>query len=156
MFIRRKRDRRQWKGSVHFPIFDSDNTLIPGDRRANGDRRQTDPRLVLNYGKDITELRPGGSTLLIGRSPRCNIVVDNEFASRRHIAITWSESGFTLKDRSTNGTYIHSAATVGTHVRAGTFPLSGAGLISPGAPVSVVDSVIYFEVTDAATATDDS
>ncbi len=54
-----------------------------------------------------TAITLGASTITIGRSPDCTLVVDDEYASGRHARIYPDQGGWFLEDLgSTNGTYL--------------------------------------------------
>jgi pSer/pThr/pTyr-binding forkhead associated (FHA) protein len=80
-------------------------------RAAGGGRaaRKGPNRLVVTAGPlsgTTLPLRPAGT--LIGRSPECALVLDDDYASGRHARIYQSDGGpWMVEDlRSTNGTYL--------------------------------------------------
>ncbi len=90
-------------------------TAAPESRRAAravaGGRaaRKGPSRLVVTAGPlsgTTLPLRPAGT--LIGRSPECALVLDDDYASGRHARIYQSDSGAWMVEdlRSTNGTYL--------------------------------------------------
>jgi hypothetical protein len=71
--------------------------------------RKGPSRLVVTAGPlagTTLPLRPAGT--LIGRSPECALVLDDDYASGRHARIFQSDSGAWMVEdlRSTNGTYL--------------------------------------------------
>jgi len=52
---------------------------------------------------EVTENRP---SVVLGRSPICDIKMEEELASRQHVRIERRETGYFLVDQSTNGTYV--------------------------------------------------
>lgn len=88
-------------------------TAAPESRRAarTGGRasRKGPTRLVVTAGAlagTTLPLRPSGT--LIGRSPECALVLDDDYASGRHARIYQTDSGAWMVEdlRSTNGTYL--------------------------------------------------
>ena len=89
-------------------------TAAPEGRRAAraaGGRaaRKGPSRLVVTAGPlagTTLPLRPAGT--LIGRSPECALVLDDDYASGRHARIYQSDGGAWMVEdlRSTNGTYL--------------------------------------------------
>jgi hypothetical protein len=90
-------------------------TPRPAERRRTGPRgggrgaRRGPTRLVVTAGPlagTTLPLRPAGT--LIGRSPECALVLDDDYASGRHARIHQADDGTWLVEdlRSTNGTYL--------------------------------------------------
>jgi pSer/pThr/pTyr-binding forkhead associated (FHA) protein len=51
---------------------------------------------------------PEGERTLIGRSPDCDIFLDDVTVSRKHAVVFRSEEGFTIEDQgSLNGTFVN-------------------------------------------------
>ncbi len=64
------------------------------------------PRFGLKFRDHVIPLR--GEPLVIGRSPGCDIVLDNALVSRRHARIVPTDSGFALEDLgSVNGVLVN-------------------------------------------------
>ncbi|SFC44620.1 DNA-binding transcriptional activator of the SARP family [Nocardioides terrae] len=77
-------------------------------------------RLVLDAGVPV----------VVGRHGDCDLVVDDDQASRRHAEIVWSGAGYLVKDLgSTNGTYVNGRRLDRPHL------LSGGDRIEVGATV---------------------
>ena len=65
---------------------------------------------VVRSGKDIgrTVMVSAGQTVALGRLRECDVVIDDEAASRRHCTITAREDGCTVADlQSANGTFVN-------------------------------------------------
>jgi len=70
----------------------------------------TGPALVVRSGGGIAgqPFQPGEGRTLIGRSPECDIFLDDVTVSRRHAEIVREADEFTIKDLgSLNGTYVN-------------------------------------------------
>jgi diguanylate cyclase (GGDEF)-like protein len=65
--------------------------------------------LVIIYGEDIGRRIPLGSEpLVIGRSAKCDVVIEQESVSRNHARIAHDGRGYVVQDLgSTNGTYVN-------------------------------------------------
>ena len=68
------------------------------------------PALVVRSGGGMAgqSFQPAEGTTLIGRSPECDIFLDDVTVSRRHAELTRSGDDFAIKDLgSLNGTYVN-------------------------------------------------
>mgnify|MGYP001599308100 FL=1 len=75
-------------------------------------RRQTKklPKsLVITHGRQAGLTLPLGDVLLIGRSPDCQLVLDDDYVSTRHAQITRTATGYQVEDLgSTNGSLVNN------------------------------------------------
>jgi hypothetical protein len=70
----------------------------------------TGPALVVRSGGGIAgqPFQPGEGRTLVGRSPECDIFLDDVTVSRRHAEIVREGDEFTIRDLgSLNGTYVY-------------------------------------------------
>jgi hypothetical protein len=70
----------------------------------------TGPALVVRSGGGMAgqSFQPGDGNTLIGRSPECDIFLDDVTVSRRHAEIVRDGDTFTIRDLgSLNGTYVN-------------------------------------------------
>ena len=70
----------------------------------------TGPALVVRSGGGMAgqSFQPEEGSTLVGRSPECQIFLDDVTVSRRHAEITRKEDVFTIRDLgSLNGTYVN-------------------------------------------------
>ena len=70
----------------------------------------TGPALVVRAGGGIAgqPFQPTGALTLVGRSPECDIFLDDVTVSRRHAEISREGDAFTIRDLgSLNGTYVN-------------------------------------------------
>jgi pSer/pThr/pTyr-binding forkhead associated (FHA) protein len=68
------------------------------------------PALVVRSGGGIAGqvFQPGAGRTLIGRSPECEIFLDDVTVSRRHAELDRTDDTFTIRDLgSLNGTYVN-------------------------------------------------
>jgi pSer/pThr/pTyr-binding forkhead associated (FHA) protein len=82
-----------------------------------------------NQSLVVNRLRPA---LAIGRSADNDIVVRDEFASRRHASVFLRHTNFYLEDQSINGTFVRFENGAEVHVLREELLLGGAGRISLG------------------------
>ena len=65
--------------------------------------------LIVIYGHEMgRRVQVGAEPLTIGRSPNCEVPIDQESVSRKHCQIRFEDGGFLVRDLgSTNGTYVN-------------------------------------------------
>jgi len=83
---------------------------LADDPAATLGERPTGPALVVRSGGGIAgqPFQPTGALTLIGRSPECDIFLDDVTVSRRHAEIARDQDTFTIRDlESLNGTYVN-------------------------------------------------
>lgn len=85
-----------------------------------GEAREQSPTsgsgcLIVIYGQEMgRRVRVGTEPMVIGRSPQCDIQVDQESVSRNHCRIRFTGDGFLVQDLgSTNGTYVNDDVVEG-------------------------------------------
>ncbi len=78
----------------------------------------TGPRLVLYKGKKVAEVFPlDKPKMLVGRSPECDILIDDQAVSRVHARISKKGDRIIVEDLdSLNGTYINKDAVRRGHI----------------------------------------
>lgn len=108
----------------------------PGTRRPRGRSRPAPPkpgrgrpsRLVVSAGPlSGTTLPLGEASIVVGRSPACTLVLDDDYASGRHARFFPQDGGWWVEDLgSTNGTLVNDRRITapvplktGAHVRIG-------------------------------------
>ncbi len=103
-------------------------------------------RLLLTYQGDVEEIAPGPKVFLVGRSRRCDLVVDDSFSSRQHAHFVYRKGKFVLIDHSTNGTFVKiKDETEVCLVEQEQIPLMGSGVIGLGRSTSEEsDKLIQF------------
>jgi diguanylate cyclase (GGDEF)-like protein len=81
---------------------------LPLDSSAPDDDDST-AYLVVIYGQELGKRIPLGERQLeAGRSSKCDIPIDQEAVSRRHMRIWWTGTSYRIRDlASTNGTYLN-------------------------------------------------
>ena len=82
-------------------------TVVGGPSERRVDAREA--CLVVIYGEDLGRRIPlGAEPVVIGRSSRCEVQLDQESVSRNHCRIDRGPSTFAIRDLgSTNGTYVN-------------------------------------------------
>lgn len=92
------------RDSVHPRAPGHGGRPAPGRRRGRG---QPSTLRVTAGPLNGTQLTLGESAVLIGRSPGCTLVLDDDYSSNRHARIFPSEGRWYVEDLgSTNGTYL--------------------------------------------------
>lgn len=101
--------------------------------------RPRHPHLVIFIGADSGkrfELKAGKTT--IGRDPAADITIDDEWASRIHAVIDWTDGVIRIMDNgSTNGVYVDYRKT-------------DAAILAQGVPVQIGHSVMKVDFKDEA------
>ena len=96
-------------GSETTMSFDVDEAGEEGETLL-GSLGVTGPALVVRSGGGMAgqPFQPGEGRTLVGRSPECDIFLDDVTVSRRHAEIVREGDEFTIKDLgSLNGTYVN-------------------------------------------------
>jgi len=91
---------------------------------------------VVRSGKEAgrTVAVTTGQTISVGRLKGCDVVVDDEAASRRHCTIEYCRGEFVVKDHSSNGTYVTVAQSAEIALHNEGLSLPEQGMISIGEP----------------------
>ena len=116
------------------PVAQSISTEGPAAPRTP--RRSSGPtRLVMTEGPLRGTILPlGASSVLVGRSPSCTLVMDDDYASSRHARLFPQADGWYVEDLgSTNGTYV------------GDRRIDGVTPVPTGTPVRVGRSVLELQ-----------
>ena len=150
--------RSDFKGKQEqFDIFmiswgadDMDKTRIgiPAYRKTEDD--DNDSELILRYRDQSYVVSQKHKTAVLGREETCQIIVQNDFASRQHVRIEFRLGKFYIVDQSTNGTYIRSKDGNVVCITRDEMILEGTGSISMGQSFSeqAIDPV-EFEIFPA-------
>jgi hypothetical protein len=88
--------------------------------------------LVVSFGDDRVRIDRWRPLIAIGRATECDIVVKDQFASRRHCSIRFARTSFYLLDHSVNGTYITLASGDEIRLLRGETVIEGSGEIRLG------------------------
>ncbi|MDD2762180.1 MAG: adenylate/guanylate cyclase domain-containing protein, partial [Methylomonas sp.] len=88
--------------------------------------------LTLGYGGRTVKVDQNHKCVAVGRGGACEIVVDNDFASRLHARFELRFGKFIIVDESTNGTYLHFGDDGVVRISHEEMVLRGSGLISLG------------------------
>jgi adenylate cyclase len=88
--------------------------------------------LILRYRGGSIRVNNKCRSVVLGRDDTCDLVVQNDLASRLHVHIDQRFGRFIIVDQSTNGTYIRFSDGNVTHITREEVFLQGSGLISLG------------------------
>jgi class 3 adenylate cyclase len=107
----------------------------------------SDLALVLRCQDRELKLVGGCRLATVGRGRVCDLVVDDHYASRRHLRIECRRGRYFLVDQSTNGTYVKSEDGGHAFVRRDETLLQGRGQLSLGRAFSDYSrKVVFFEI----------
>lgn len=94
-------------------------------------------RLVVTNGPHLgmaAEVDQAGTYVMIGRSPECAIVLDDDFVSTRHARVVNGDAGLYLEDLgSTNGTFVNGRR------------ITGATIIGPADEIRIGRTILKLE-----------
>lgn len=92
-------------------------------------------RLILSLrGRELDKFLLGQGKVVIGRSPDCDITIDNPAVSRRHATIDFNGSEYILTDLgSSNGTFLNGEK------------INAAEVLKPGDSISVAKFSLTFQ-----------
>lgn len=106
--------------------------------------------LYLHYQDRKLIIDETHGSAVLGRSPGCDITIDDDRASRHHLKIENRRGRFYIIDQSTNGTYFRIEQDRESFLRHQEILLSGNGQFSLGRPLSDgTKHVIHFEEIEA-------
>jgi transcriptional regulator with GAF, ATPase, and Fis domain len=108
------------KGQVMEPFNDRDTISAPIGEE-HGSAKQPEPIEALRVLGSRRELElPAGRRITIGASPRCDVVVDDPYASARHCVLERHDERVVVRDwRSKNGTLLNGNLVESAVLRAG-------------------------------------
>ena len=105
------------------------HTMVP-TRLVTSEPQDAPPTLVAHGGQRIVL---AGSPVVLGRQADCDLVLQDDQASRRHAQVEPGPHGFVLVDLgSTNGTLLNGQ------------PIAGPASLEPGDRILVGDTVVRF------------
>jgi hypothetical protein len=90
--------------------------------------------LTLQYGDEEVVLDPDRTSVVLGRSPICDIKVNESLASRQHVRIELRRDKFFVVDQSTNGTYVRTGSGHEPFLRREQMPFTEDVELSLGRP----------------------
>jgi adenylate cyclase len=88
--------------------------------------------MVLRYRGQSIRVNMERRSVVLGREESCDLIVQNDLASRLHCRIELRFGKFVIADQSTNGTYIRSGGSGVAHITREEVVLHGSGSISLG------------------------
>jgi len=105
---------------------------LPKLREPNEARNE----LLLRYKHELLVVSEQRNSVVLGRGDSCDLVIQDNHASRQHARIEQSFNKFVLVDYSANGTYVRFSDKRVMHLLHNEVTLHGAGSISLGQPFS--------------------
>lgn len=108
---------------------------------------QAPHELILRYHQQVLALSEQLRSALLGRDDTCDLVIQNNLASRQHARIEYSLGKFLLTDHSSNGTFIRFADNQIIQISRQQIVLHGSGTISLGqsfseSPTEVIEYIL--------------
>ncbi len=100
--------------------------------------------LRLTYRGKALVRRREGDAVSIGRDAECDLQVDNLNVSRRHCSIERRGAVFTLRDHSTNGSFVTIAGQAEVRVREQELPLGRSGAIALGQSAAAAEHLVRY------------
>ena len=88
--------------------------------------------LILRYRGRSINVNKECRSVILGRDETCDLVVQNDLASRLHIHVEYRSGKFVIVDQSTNGTYVRFSDGNIAHITREEIYLQGDGSISLG------------------------
>lgn len=130
--------RAEFKGKqeyheVYQVICEQEDTLstrygMPAYRKSP----DNDEEMILRYRDQSFKINKEHRSAVLGRDETCDLIVQNDLASRLHINIELRFGKFIIADQSTNGTYIRFSDGSVVHITREEISLKGNGSISLG------------------------
>ena len=106
--------------------------------------------IILRYRGHTIRVNKECRSVVLGRDDSCDLVVQNELASRLHIHIELRFGRFIIVDQSTNGTYVRFSDGNVAHITREEIFLQGNGSISLGQSFAEnPDDVVEFSISSA-------
>jgi class 3 adenylate cyclase len=102
--------------------------------------------LVVTFDDERVRVDRWRPLITIGRAVGCDIIVTDQFASRRHCSIRFVRTSFYMVDHSVNGTYVTLPSGDEIHLLRGETVIEGSGEIRLGrSRTEQADDVITFQ-----------
>jgi adenylate cyclase len=101
---------------------------IPAYRKT----QENNDEMILRYRDQSIKVNKERRSIVLGREEGCDLIVNNNLASRQHVRVELRFGKFIIVDQSTNGTYIRSNDGSIVHITREETVLHGSGFISLG------------------------
>lgn len=101
---------------------------IPAYRKT----QENNDEMILRYRDQSIRVNKERRSVVLGREEGCDLIVNNNLASRQHVRVELRFGKFIIVDQSTNGTYIRSNDGSIVHITREKTVLHGNGSISLG------------------------
>lgn len=100
--------------------------------------------LKLRCNDEELTLSEEAKSVVLGRSRKADMIIDDDMASRQHARIECRRGKFVLTDMSTNGTYVLTSEGA-AYLRRENMTLSGQGQIALGREIEEAGQVLTFD-----------
>lgn len=126
---------KQEQFDISLVIWELDDMLstrigIPEFRKS----QENIDEMALSHRNQSLKVNKERRSVVLGRGDTCDIIVQNNFASRQHVRIEFRFGKFFIIDQSTNGTFVRFKDGNVVYVSREEIVLQGAGTISMGQP----------------------
>lgn len=148
--------RAEFKGKqehheVYQVLCEQEDTLntrygMPAYRKSADNNEE----MILRYRNQSFKINKVNRSAILGRDETCDLIVQNDLASRLHINIELRFGKFIIADQSTNGTYIRFNDGSVVHITREEISLKGNGSISLGQSFAENPSeIVEFSISKA-------
>ena len=99
--------------------------------------------LELTYHEIVIRLDISSKAVILCRTQKADIVINDQMASREHARIECRRDKLVLTDQSTNGTYVETEYGI-VYLHRDETTLTGRGKISFGRELDEIDEIVRF------------
>ncbi|HHJ20614.1 MAG TPA: FHA domain-containing protein [Gammaproteobacteria bacterium] len=104
-------------------------------------------RVILRYQRQEHHFDVDDPVCYLGRKFPADIQIRSRFVSREHASVIYQDSGFIIRDNSSNGTFVQPEGRPMIQVHNGTYPLENRGIISLGETIYPDNpDLVYYEI----------
>ncbi len=112
-------------------------------------REQNNEVMRLSYQGEVVLLNEKQPGIVLGRSNRCDLTINENLASRQHVKLEYRRGKFFIIDQSTNGTYLFPEGSEETFLRREEMLISGRGGLSLGRPfTNSPDDLVHYIIEE--------
>jgi hypothetical protein len=139
---------RKEHGALHELRWREASAQILGAQKAAAAKSDRST-LRLEYCGKVILRRRERECIVLGRDAQSDLVVPGKLASRRHCTVTRHQTGFALRDHSSNGTFVMVAGEGEVHIHGDECVLAKSGWISLGESGDTNADVIQYHIGPA-------